>query len=106
MATIQELENRLNALEKAFLQSQKNQVPVTAKVDDTANKVEVITPYTETKTAYFNESEKTFYGVPQGNVTVMFDNYNGDYSVSRVTDRLTVSFDTLSEQTNITISIM
>ena len=53
MATIQELENRLNALEKAFLQAQKNQVPVTAKVDDTSNRVTSITPYTDTKTAYY-----------------------------------------------------
>ena len=106
MSTLQQLEARLNNLEKAFLQSQKNLVPQTAKVDDTANKVEQITPYTETKTAYYNEKEKTFYNVPSGNVTVYFSNYEGNYSVSRVSDRLTVSFDTLTEQTDITISII
>ena len=105
MATLQELESRLNALEKAFLQAQKNQVPVTAKVDDTSNRVTAITPYTETKTAYYGETEKTFYNVPQGILSVYFSNYNNDYSVVRVCDRLTITFYALTEQTDITISI-
>lgn len=105
MATIQELENRLNALEKAFLQAQKNQVPVTAKVDDTSNRVTSITPYTDTKTAYYGDTSITFYDAPQGNVSVFFDSYNGAYSVSRVENRLSVSFDALDKQTQVTISI-
>ena len=106
MATIQELEKRLNALEKAFLQSQKNQVPVTAKVDDTANKVEVITPYTATKTAYYGDTSVTFYDVPQGKVSVYVDDFLMDYSVSRIEDRLVVSFEPLDKaSTQITISI-
>ena len=105
MATIQELENRLNALEKAFLQAQKNQVPVTAKVDDTSNRVTSITPYTDTKTAYYGDTSITFYDAPQGNVSVFFDGYNGAYSVSRVENRLSVSFDALNKQTQVTISI-
>lgn len=106
MTTIEDLEERLNTYEASLLQMAENLVPQTAKVDDTANKVTQITPYTETKTAYYNEKEKTFYNVPNGNVTVYFSNYEGNYSVSRVSDRLTVSFDTLTEQTDITISII
>lgn len=64
-----------------------------------------VTPYTETKTGYYGESEKTFYGVPDGHVTVVFGNYNTNYSVNRVSDRVTVSFDTLTEQTDITINV-
>lgn len=64
-----------------------------------------VTPYTETKTGYYGESEKTFYGVPEGHVTVLFGNYNTNYSVNRVSDRVTVSFDTLTEQTDITINV-
>lgn len=64
-----------------------------------------ITPYTENKIAYYGENEKVFYNVPQGNVTVFFDNYNGFYNVDRVENRLIVSFDTLVEATNITISV-
>jgi len=67
--------------------------------------VDELTPYTETKTAYYGEKEKPFYNVPNGNVTVFFSNYTGDYSINRISDRVTVSFDTLTEQTDITISI-
>lgn len=64
-----------------------------------------IIPYTETKTAFYGEKEKTFYNVPQGDVSVTFDNYSGDYSVKRVSDRVTISFETLTDSTNITISV-
>lgn len=99
------LESRLDSLQASFIQAQKNQVPVTAKTDDAVSGVERLTPYTETKTAYYLEKEKTFYDVPNGNLTVYFDNYNGSYSVSRIANRVTVSFDTLTESTNITISV-
>jgi hypothetical protein len=68
--------------------------------------VSEITPYTETKTAFYGEKEKTFYNVPQGDVSVTFDNYSGDYSVKRISDRVTVFFDTLTGATNITISVI
>ena len=103
--TIQDLEERVDALYNSILQIQQNLNPVIEKADTAYNGVEQLTPYTDTKTAYYNEKEKTFYNVPSGNVTVLFDNYNGNYSVSRVADRVTVLFDTLTEQTNITISI-
>ena len=67
--------------------------------------IEEITPYTATQTAYYGESEKVFYGVPQGNITVFWDNYNGDYSVQRIEDTVMVSFDTLTVA-EATISIM
>ena len=83
----------------------ENNVVKTERIDDTSNRVDALTPYTETKTAYYNENNKTFYNIPDGNVSVLFDNYNGSYSVSRTVDRVTVSFDTLTEATNITISV-
>ena len=64
-----------------------------------------ITPYEETQTAYYGESEKVFYNVPQGNITVFWDNYNGNYSVQRFDGGVTVSFDTLTVA-EATISIM
>lgn len=105
MSTIEELEERLNTFEQSLIQMGINLTPTINKADDTANKVAAITPYTETKTAYYGESEKTFYDVPNGNVSVYFTNYEDDYSVSRVCGRLTISFNTLIEQTDITISI-
>lgn len=68
--------------------------------------VSEITPYTETKKAYFNEKEKTFYNVPQGNILVQFSNYQGSYAVNRIADRLTVTFEQLTDNTDITISIL
>jgi hypothetical protein len=74
-------------------------------VDQMGHSIDAITSYKETKTAYYNESEKTFYGVPEGNIEVFFDNYNGQYTISKVVDRVTVAFDKLTQQTNITISV-
>ncbi|MBR2555110.1 MAG: hypothetical protein IKE94_09645 [Aeriscardovia sp.] len=103
--TIEQLEKRVAQLEQMVLQIAKGNVNTIGKVDDTSNRVTAITPYTETKTAYYGETEKTFYDVPDGNVSVYFTDYDGDYSVSRVSGRLTISFDALTEQTDITISI-
>lgn len=74
-------------------------------IDMMGHQIDDVTPYTETKKAYYNEKEKTFYKVPQGNVEVFFDNYSGAFSTSRVMDRVTVYFDTLTDPTNITISV-
>ena len=102
---VKKLENQFQSLNVAFLTAQKNQVPITAKVDDSANKIVGLTPYTETKVGYYGETEKVFYNVPDGNVSVFFDNYNNNYSVSRIADRININFNALTEQTNITISI-
>ena len=99
---VNNLENLVNGLINTL---NNNKFYTDADIAGCRQGISEITPYTETKTAYYNEKEKTFYNVPSGNVTVLFDNYNGNYSVSRVADRVTVSFDTLTEQINITISI-
>ena len=86
---------------------------VSERVNDIASRLDAytnarvseITPYTETKTAYYNESEKTFYNVPQGNISIFFDNYNGNYNVSRIENIVIVSFDTLTDNTNVTIMV-
>ena len=100
---ISNLESRLDSLQESFIQSQRNAVEVTAKADVGYNKPDA--PYTATQTAYYGEKEKNFYNVPQGILTVYFDNYTGSYSVERIDDRLTVSFDTLENDTSITIIV-
>lgn len=103
------LEQRVTKLEQlyanlsdSFITAQKNQVVNTAKTDDNSNNIKTLTPYTVTKIGYFGETEKTFYNVPEGNVTV----YGlSEYTLDRISDRLTLTFDALTEQTNITISI-
>lgn len=102
---IQKLRADLNNLQTAFLQSQRNASATVGRVDNTSNKVEQITPYTDTKTAYYGDTSVTFYDAPQGNTNVFIDGYNGGYSVSRVENRLVVSFDALDKQTEVTISI-
>lgn len=108
MATIQELENRLNALEKAFLQAQKNQVPVTAKVDDTANRVVQITPYTESKTVYIDDEYVIFDNVPDGNLlifTVDSDDQNVPCTYERMGTQVRVSFEQRESLATVTIVV-
>lgn len=82
-----------------------NKLYTDADIAGVRKSVSDVTPYTETKTAYYDESEKTFYNVPEGNVTVFFDNYSGDYSVKRIMDRVIVSFEKMKERSIITISV-
>lgn len=77
----------------------------TNNLSELNQEVAELTPYVETKIGYYGETEKTFYNVPEGRVSVFFSDYNGSYSINRIEDRLTVSFDALEEATNITISI-
>lgn len=79
---------------------------LSSRVSQVSNQVNAITPYEETKKAYYGEIEKVFYGVPKGNTTVFFDNFNGEYEVSRIEDRLTVKFaERLKDMTNVTIMV-
>lgn len=94
------LEKLVNALSKKI---DDNKFYQQADIDGTRQSVNNITPYTETKTAYYGETEKTFYNVPEGNVTVFGLK---EYSLDRISDRLTITFDALLEQTEITISIL
>ena len=102
---VERLERLFENLQESFIQAQANQVINTAKTDDNTNKVNAITPYTETKIGYYGETYKTFYDVPEGNVTVYFDNYQGDCVINRSSKNIMVSFEALTVQTNITISI-
>ena len=77
----------------------------TDNIAELNTRVDDITPYVDTKTGYYGETEKTFYNVPEGRVSVFFSDYNGSYSINRIEDRLTVSFDTLENETDITIQI-
>lgn len=94
------LEKLVNALSKKI---DDNKFYQQADIDGTRQSVTNITPYTETKTAYYGETEKVFYDVPQGNTFI----YTSIQSLSwnRQGDRIYVYFTPLTEQTDITISI-
>jgi len=79
--------------------------PLDVRLSRMSVQINSITPYEDSKVGYYGEIEKVFYGVPNGNVSVFFDNYTGEYSISRIEDRLTISFDRLTEQTNVTIMV-
>lgn len=96
------LENKVAQLSEAFLNAQRQNVPVVSKVDDTANKVVEITPYTDSKTAYIGDTEVSFENVPQGNLSVFG---LSEYSVDRQSDRITITFDAVEEVTEVSISI-
>ena len=93
------LENLVDALSKKI---DDNKFYQQADIDGTRQNINEITPYTETKIGYYGETEKTFYNVPDGNVTV----YGlAEYTLDRISGNITLTFDALTEQTNITISI-
>lgn len=76
-----------------------------ADINGTRQSVSRITPYTETKKAYYDYTSLAFYDVPNGNVSVFFSDYNGEYAVKRVGYCLLVTFEKLTNPTDVTISI-
>lgn len=76
--------------------------PLARQLSAMNKRITDITPYEQSKTAYFGEVEKVFYGVPNGVLTVHMD---GEYTVERIEDRVTVKFERLAETKNITITV-
>ena len=102
---IQNLKSRLDSLTEAFIQSQRNQVPITGKVDDTSNRVDAITPYTQMQTGYIGDEGLSFGNVPSGNLSI-FVEPNCGFTFERSLDTVDVHFaEPLGEVTTVTISI-
>jgi len=76
--------------------------PIAKALSNLNNRITAITPYEQTKTAYYGEVEKVFYGVPNGVLTVHMD---GEYTVERIEDRVYVRFERLAEMKDITITV-
>lgn len=81
--------------------------PIQRQISALNRRINAITPYTETKRGYIGEVEKMFYNVPDGNVSVFFDNYNDSYGIHRESDRVKVFVvsEGLKQETNITIMV-
>lgn len=80
--------------------------PLDVRLSNMSRQISSITPFEQSKVGYYGENEKVFYGVPQGNVSVFFDNYEGNYDLIRIQDRITVKFpERLTKRTNISISV-
>lgn len=110
------VEERLDALEKSqqiiadnlnglVNMVSKLRINTDADINGARQSVANITPFTMTKTAYVGDIKAIFEDVPDGNLTVYFDN---SYKINRdsATKRLTVTFEPLKKVTNITISIL
>ena len=98
---VKNLENIVNALVKSRAM---DKMYTDADINGTRQSVANITPYTQTQTAYIDDTEVVFENVPQGNLTV----YSPVPCVAnRVEDVVVVTFNApLEELTDITISIL
>ena len=109
MVTTYELEKRLSNLENLvnYLSKQITDIKQYSDADMAGARQNIsdVTPATYTKTAYIGDTEVVFTDVPSGNLTVFTDNLI-EYSMAKDNDRVTISFEPLSEVTTITISIV
>lgn len=72
-------------------------------IDQLGKQAESAIPWTATKTAYIDDTECLFEGVPQGNVTVYC---SVPHTVEKQDNRVVVKFEALTEVIEITISIL
>ena len=99
------LEQRVANLESSLLQMQRNLTPFYAKVDGNTSEIKTITPYTETKTAYIDDTELIFTNVPSGSWYVSFNNNVEATKVSKDGSNLIVEFEPLETVTEVTITV-
>lgn len=76
---------------------------VLESIDRLGKQTEAITPKQFTKTAYIEDTEVVFTGVPSGNMTVYC---TVPHTIERDGDRVTVKFEPLEEVIEVTISII
>ena len=74
-------------------------------IDQLGKQTEAVTPWTSTKTAYIDDTECIFEGVPTGNMSVYVGGVNHTL-FERDGDRVTVKFEPLTEVKEVTISII
>ena len=105
-----ELTRRLLLLENAVMAGKSREVNNTYRSENALNKANNLTPTILTKQGYIDDTEVVFNNVPNGNITVYVEDANGsflNYSIARMTDMITVSFDKPLEYTaTITLSIL
>lgn len=96
---LENLETRVNYLYEMI---NRDKFYTNADISATKQSVTEITPYKETKTAYIEDTSITFTGVPEGNMTIFCP---VDYTAERVSNMVTVTFEPLTEVTDIAIMI-
>jgi len=79
-------------------------------IDQLGKQIEAVVSYQETKTAYIDDTEVVFEGIPNGPYYVSFDkpiraNRVTKEDLNNGTSTITVEFDPLEEVTKVTITI-
>lgn len=74
-------------------------------IDQLGQQVEAVTPWSETKTAYIDDTECVFKNVPQGNVNAFVGGVNYA-NFERLDDRIIVKFEPLTEAKEVTINVI
>ena len=104
-----DIEKRVNNLEKlvnALIKKiDNNKFYQDADVNGVRQNVSEITPYTETKTAYIDDTEAVFTNVPNGSINITLSNPSINYTVIYDDGNVVVSFAPLEEVTKVTLTI-
>lgn len=105
------MNNEITRIYQAINAVSKRCEEINGKLDKVFNtKISNITPTVFSKTAYYGDTEVVFYNVPKGNITVFFKNDIGfpqySYTVSRDGEIVTITFDAVTSNTEVTISVL
>lgn len=107
--TIQDLEERVDALYNSVLQLQANLNPVIDKSDEAYNTASALTPTIYTKSAYIGDTEVIFDNIPSGQITVHAEDSEGHFPIfdmNKDGSTLTVYFEPLDNVAIFTVSIL
>lgn len=105
---IKQIKLQLQNLQEIVLKMSRNNTEEVSKREQTTAQVDSLTPYTDQKNAYIGDTEVLFTGVPAGKLSVFIEDSEGNYlnyTVERINDRVTVSFEPLEYIATITISV-
>ena len=75
-------------------------------VDQMGHQIDSVTAIKFTKTAYIDDTSVTFENIPSGNIMIQFSNPTINYSVTKDTNIVTVTFDPLTEIVDIMLSVL
>lgn len=104
-----DIEKRLDNLEKLvnalIKRIDKDKYYSDADTAGIRQSVSDVTPYTESKTAYIDDTEVVFENVPSGNLSVFTSNGIA-YQTERLNNSVVIRFAPLEEIVTVTISVM
>ena len=99
---VNNLENLVDSLVKMI---NNNKFYQNADISGIRKNISDVTPYTETKTAYIDDTEVIFTNIPYGAISVALSNPNIDFTVTYDSGNVVVAFSPLEEVTKVTLTI-